>query len=267
MVPDMDKSRNSRSAIGRITGALWDLAAAGLRAVQWVFEWVGRHETSVLVALLLATLSVWAFVAVADEVVEGETERFDTWAVRAMRRADDPATPIGPDWLAEVGRDLTALGGMAVLSLLTAAVVGFLWMRRMFAAMWLVIAATLGGLVASTLLKALFDRPRPSVVPHLSIVHSSSFPSGHSMLAATVYLTLGALLGRFVEPLRLKAYFLIVALTLTGLVGVSRVYMGVHYPTDVLAGWAAGLGWALACWLVARYLQRRGKVEGEGLED
>jgi undecaprenyl-diphosphatase len=260
----MGQSPRSRSTLERIAALFWDFAAGALRAVQWVFEWVGRHETSVLVALLLATLSVWAFVAVADEVVEGETERFDTWAVRVMRRADDPARPIGPDWLAEVGRDLTALGGMAVLSLLTAAVVGFLWKRRMFAAMWLVIAATLGGLFASTLLKALFDRPRPSVVPHLSIVHSSSFPSGHSMLAATVYLTLGALLGRFVEPLRLKAYFLIVALTLTGLVGVSRVYMGVHYPTDVLAGWAAGLGWALACWLVARYLQRRGKVEGEG---
>jgi undecaprenyl-diphosphatase len=237
------------------------MASAPLRVLQPALEWIGRHETSVLVALLLTTLSVWAFMALADQVFSGDTLRFDEWAVRALRRADEPAKPIGPDWCAEVGRDLTALGGVAALTLLTAAVAGFLWLRRMFAAMWLVLAATLGGLVASTLLKAAFDRPRPTIVPHLSMAYTSSFPSGHSMLAATVYLTLGALLGRFVEPLRLKAYFLIVALILTTVVGVSRVYMGVHYPTDVLAGWAAGLGWALMCWLVARSLQHRGAVE------
>jgi undecaprenyl-diphosphatase len=150
-----------------------------------------------------------------------------------------------------------------VLTLITAAVAGFLWLKRMFGAMWLVILAALGGLVVSSLLKGAFERPRPDIVPHLSQVYTSSFPSGHSMLSATIYLTLGTLLGRFVQPFRLKAYFLIVALILTGLVGVSRVYMGVHYPTDVLAGWAAGLAWALICWLVARYLQRRGAVEQE----
>ncbi|MEX0586346.1 MAG: phosphatase PAP2 family protein, partial [Pirellulales bacterium] len=149
------------------------------------------------------------------------------------------------------------------LTLITVAVAGFLWLRRMFGAMWLVLAATLGGLVVSSVLKGAFERPRPSIVPHLSMVYTSSFPSGHSMLSATVYLTLGALLGRFVEPFRLKAYFLIVALGVTFLVGVSRVYVGVHYPTDVLAGWSAGLAWALMCWLVARYLQRRGAVEAE----
>ena len=147
--------------------------------------------------------------------------------------------------------------------LATASVAGFLWLRRMFGAMWLIVVATLGGLVVSTLLKSAFARPRPSVVPHLSMVYTSSFPSGHSMLSATVFLTLGALLGRFVKPFRLKAYFLIIALVLTLLVGVSRVYMGVHYPTDVLAGWAAGLAWALICWLVARHLQKRGALEPE----
>jgi undecaprenyl-diphosphatase len=188
---------------------------------------------------------------------------FDEWAIRAMRNADDPAKPIGPAWLHEAGRDLTALGGVAVLTLITVAVAGFLWLRKMFGAMWLVLAATLGGLAVSSALKSAFERPRPDLVPHLSIVHSSSFPSGHSMLSATVYLTLGALLGRFVQPLRLKAYFLLVALILTFLVGVSRVYVGVHYPTDVLAGWSAGLAWALLCWLAARALQQRGAVEPE----
>lgn len=231
--------------------------------VRWVMDWIGRHEASVLIATLAMILAIWGFVEIADEVIEGETRQFDEWAVRALRSGDDLATPVGPRWLGELGRDLTALGGVAVLTLVTASVVGFLWLRRMYGAMWLVLAATLGGLVMSTLLKNFFDRPRPTLVPHLSHVSASSFPSGHSMLSATVYLTLGALLARFVRERRLKAYFLMVAMMLTFLVGVSRVYMGVHYPTDVLAGWAAGLAWALVCWLVARYLQRRGAVERE----
>jgi undecaprenyl-diphosphatase len=113
----------------------------------------------------------------------------------------------------------------------------------------------------SLLLKYSFHRPRPELVPHLSYVYTSSFPSGHAMLSAIVFLTLGALLGRFVHGRVLKAYFLLVAGTLTFLVGVSRVYMGVHYPSDVLAGWTAGLAWAIVCWLLARSLQHRGVVE------
>ena len=81
------------------------------------------------------------------------------------------------------------------------------------------------------------------------------------MFSAVVYLTLGALLSQLVEERKLKAYFLGVACFLTFVVGLSRVYLGVHYPTDVLAGWSAGLAWALLCWMVASYLQRRGKVE------
>ena len=224
-------------------------------------EWIGRHNAGVLLALLIIILAIWAFVGLAYEVVTGSTVSFDEWCVRSLRRADDPSKPIGPNSLAEVGRDLTALGGVTVLTLLTLAVAGFLRLRKMYGAMWLVLLATLGGLLASTILKSFFERPRPSLVPHLAKVYTSSFPSGHSMLSATVYLTLGALLTRFVHQRLLKAYFLIVALVITFLVGVSRVFMGVHYPTDVLAGWAAGLTWALTCWLVARFLQHRGSVE------
>lgn len=229
-------------------------------------SWLAGHVNIVLVAVLLIVGGTWGFIALADEVREGDTQRFDDWAVRAMRRADDPSRPIGPHWLPEVGRDLTALGGVAVLSLTTAFVAGYLLIVRKYHAMWLVLAATLGGLLISTLLKHLIDRARPDLVPHLSHVYTSSFPSGHSMLSAVVYLTLGALLTRLASERRVKLYFLAAALLLTFLVGVSRVYMGVHYPTDVLAGWTAGLVWALLCWLVARYLQRRGAVEKDADE-
>lgn len=214
-----------------------------------------------LLAVLGLIVGVWVFIEVADEVLEGDSQHFDEWAVRAFRRDDDPARTIGPPWLEEVGRDLTALGGVTTLVLVIGAVTGFLWLRRLYGAMWLVLASTVGGLALSTLLKFSFARDRPAVVPHLSMVHTSSFPSGHSMLAAIVYLTLGALLARVVHERVLKAFVLLVALLTTLLVGLSRVYMGVHYPTDVLAGWAAGLSWALLCWLAARHLQRRGKVE------
>ena len=224
--------------------------------------WLKRHgNLLVLIAALIVVGGTWLFVVIAAEVKEGDTQQFDDWAIRALRRPDDPATPIGPRWLHEVGRDMTALGGIAVMALITGAVAVYLLLVRKYAAMWLVLIATTGGLVLSSVLKWSFDRQRPQLVPHLSQVYTSSFPSGHSMLSAVVYLTLGSLLSRIVQQKRVKIYFVLLALGLTFLVGVSRVYMGVHYPTDVLAGWTAGLVWAVLCWLVARQLQRRGKVE------
>jgi undecaprenyl-diphosphatase len=142
--------------------------------------------------------------------------------------------------------------------------VGYLALDGKYAAMYLVAAAAAGGGLLSTAMKSLIGRERPDVVPHFVTVASPSFPSGHSMLAAVVYLTLGALLARFAGRRRVRTYFLAVALLLAFLVGSSRVYLGVHYPTDVLSGWAAGLAWALGCWLLARYLQYRGKVEPPG---
>jgi undecaprenyl-diphosphatase len=229
----------------------------GFHFVRAALYWIGNHDLSVLLSILIVLLSVVGFGILADEVGDGATQRFDEWAVRAMRTPEDPAIPIGPPWLVEVGRDVTALGGVAVLTLLTIAVVGFFWICRIYASMWLVILTTLGGVAVSIVLKNLMDRPRPEIVPHLSIVHSTSFPSGHSMLSAIVYLTLGTLLAEAVQSKLLRAYFLIVAAVLTALVGVSRVYLGVHYPTDVLAGWTAGVGWAVACGFVARIVNRR----------
>jgi undecaprenyl-diphosphatase len=229
---------------------------------RYAWNWARRHLNFVIiVCALIVAGGVWAFVGIADEVLEGDTQHFDEWAIRALRRADDPAIPIGPGWLHEVGRDATALGGVFFLTLVTLAVAGYLLIVRKYRAMWLALGATFGGLILSTILKNAFNRRRPSIVPHLSDVYTSSFPSGHSMLSAVVYLTLGVMLSRLVPNRAAKIYFLVVAMGLSLLVGISRVYMGVHYPTDVLAGWTAGCVWATICYLIARALQKRGKVE------
>ncbi len=227
-----------------------------------ILAWLGSHSGLVLFAVLLVVAGTWGFIELLDEVVEGETQDFDEWAVRTLTQWHGPQYKM----LEEIGRDLTALGGIAPLALMTAFVVGYLLMTRKYAAMWLVLAATVGGLLLSTVLKYLIDRPRPQLGEHLSHVYTQSFPSGHSMMSAVVYLTLGALLAQLVQPRILKFYFIAAALGVSFLVGVSRVYMGVHWPTDVLAGWTAGLVWAILCWLVARWLQSRGAVEPEGAD-
>ncbi len=228
---------------------------------QRLARWLRNTDLVLLLALLAVVAGVWGFLELAGAVRAGETQRLDERILLSLRDPADPKVPLGPTWAAEVGRDLTALGGVACLCLITGAVAGFLLLTRKYGALALLLLAVLGGLLLSTLLKGSYARPRPEVVPHLSDVWTSSFPSGHSMLSAVVYLTLGSLLSRLVGPLRLKLYFLGVAVLLSFLVGLSRVYLGVHYPSDVLAGWAAGLAWAVLCWLLARYLQHRGAVE------
>jgi undecaprenyl-diphosphatase len=224
-------------------------------------SWLGQYEAAALVVLALAAGAVWVFMELAGDVSEGETHAFDQAILLALRNPSDLSDPLGPRWVEEAVRDITALGGTGILMLLTLGVVGYLVLSRRYTMALLVLVAIGGGSLLSTLLKQGFDRPRPDLVPHITDVRSASFPSGHSMLAAVTYLTLGALLARIQPKRRLKAYLLLFAALLAFAVGVSRVYLGVHWPTDVLAGWAAGAVWALLCWLVARWLQRRGQVE------
>jgi undecaprenyl-diphosphatase len=224
---------------------------------------VGRQEILLLVVVLVVLVCTYSFIRLADEVREGGTQPLDERLLRSLRRADDPHVPIGPAWVRETVLDVTALGGPAVLGLVVAAVFGFMLLQRQYGIAFLTLAATVGGSLLSALLKEIVHRGRPGVVPHLREVNSPSFPSGHAMLSAVVYLTLGTLLCRVVPGRLTKLYCLVWAMMLTGLVGASRVYLGVHYPTDVLAGWMAGLVWALGCWAVADYLRlRRGRRSG-----
>ena len=226
-----------------------------------VRAWVGAREAGTLAALLLAAGGVWLFLEIADEVLEGATTSVDEQLLLMLRAPSDSSDPLGPPWVEDLARDITGLGGAAVLTLLTAATAGFLALLRKRHLALYVLAAVASGALVSTLLKMGFDRSRPDLVPHGQIVYTSSFPSGHSMLSAIVYLTLGALLASSQMNFRLRAYLIGVAVFLTVFVGVSRVYLGVHWPTDVLAGWAAGAAWALFCWAVAEKLRRRGAVE------
>ncbi len=214
-----------------------------------------------LIALITVFAGVWLFAEISDEVRDGDTLSIDEHLLLLLRSADDPANPLGPDWLAETARDFTGLGSMGILTLLTLGSVGFLALQGKRHLAWYVLAAVGSGVVLSMLLKAGFDRPRPDLVPHGQAVYTSSFPSSHSMLSAVTYLTLGALLANSQPAAVLKGYLLGIAVLLTAVVGISRVYLGVHWPSDVLGGWTAGCAWALACWSLARYLRRRGAVE------
>lgn len=224
------------------------------------------NERAILVTVMLLAGGAWGFLELADEVTEGTTQGFDEKILLSLREPADLSDPIGPRWVEELGRDFTALGGMGVLTVLALAVVGYLFLEHKHRTAFLVLLAVGGGTLLSFGLKYGFDRPRPDLVPHHSHVYTTSFPSAHSMMAAIVYLTLAALLARVQKQRRVKLYLLAVAAVLTLAVGVSRVYMGVHWPTDVLAGWTAGALWALVCWQLARWLQHRGRIEQEGTE-
>lgn len=229
--------------------------------VRAVFHRLRLNELPVLVFMAVLFGGSWAFIELADDVMENETASIDEAMLLAMRNPADLSDPLGPGWMEEMGRDFTALGGTAVLTLITLGVIGYLLLSGRHRVALFTALAIGGGIVASTLLKMGFDRPRPDLVPHEVIVYTASFPSGHSMLSAATYLTLAALLARVHTGRRIKAYLLAVAVFLTLLVGASRVYLGVHWPTDVLAGWSAGAAWAALCWLMARWLQQHGVVE------
>lgn len=238
------------------------------RSISTLIRWTRRHiEITFLALLSMIVAAVWTLAELSDEVIEGSTRNLDRDILLLLRTPGDLSDPIGPLWLEEMGRDFTALGGVAVLTLTTLAVSVFFLLRHRWQSMLYILVTVGGGILISDLAKELIDRPRPDLVPHGSNVHTASFPSGHSMMAAVVYLSLGVMIARMQPRLVLKVYVLSVALLLTILVGISRVYLGVHWPTDVAAGWLAGGAWAMLCLVVARSLARSGHMEQAATED
>jgi undecaprenyl-diphosphatase len=224
-------------------------------------------EFEVVAAIFVVAASSFLFLKLASEVREGETHAIDQAILLQLRDPTDPSNPIGPHWLEIMFRDLTSLGSPTVLALIAGAVVLYLWIDQKPAAARFVAIAIAGGAALEVLLKLGFARPRPELVSHLVDVNSFSFPSGHATMATITYLTLGALLARVQTRRRMKLYILGLAIFLALIVGFSRVYLGVHWPTDVVAGWCVGAAWALGCWLVATWLQSRGAIEAESPRD
>lgn len=226
--------------------------------VRWIHK-----EPLVLIAVLLAAGAAWAFVELADDVSEGETATIDERLLLLLRNPADRTDPLGPETVEDFMRDISAIGGNGIQALLILGVCGYLWLQRRRKLVGVIVVAILGGLVISTSLKQGFQRPRPDLVPHEAYTVTTSFPSQHTMMSAVTYLTLGALLASVHKGRRIRAYIMACAVLLTVAVGFSRVYLGVHWPTDVLAGWAGGATWALLWLAITRWLQVRGTVEDE----
>ena len=210
-----------------------------------------RENASVYIGAVIIAASLGGFGLIADEVIEGDTLAFDRAILMALREPGDPFDPIGPAWFEEAARDITALGSFSVLAIVVVATAIYLFLRRKTRTAWLLIFAVVGGTVLSTALKSVFDRPRPDLMSSVR-VFTASFPSGHATVSAVVYLTIGVLLANAAAEWRFRVFYLGLAIFLTLLVGVSRIYLGVHYPTDVIAGWSLGTAWAILCWTVAR---------------
>jgi undecaprenyl-diphosphatase len=218
-------------------------------------------ETTTLLHLFFGAACAWLLVKTVRRIYKGRLEAIDNALLRALRRPENLSIPIGPNWMPQAAKDVTALGSGTNLTIATGILSGFLCLNRRFRAAAFLISSLGSGLLLCQSLKGFFARRRPMVVPHLVHFDPASFPSGHSMGAALVYLTSGSIISRQVTGSPAKTYFLSMALVLAVIVGVSRVYLGVHYPSDVLAGWAAGSLWSSVCAQAARWLQNQGGVE------
>lgn len=233
---------------GKVTGYFIER----LRGVEFV----------TLISFAILAGGLFLFATIAGEVLEGDTHALDETLLLLLRQTDNLGQTIGPFWVSHAVKDITALGGVTVLALMTGLTTAYLLLSRRFSIAIFTACSILGGWLVSSALKIAIARPRPDIVPHLVDVSDLSFPSGHAMLSAVTYLTLGALLSRTQKTPATRLFMIGTALFLTLIIGISRIFLGVHYPTDVLGGWCAGAAWAVGCWLVARrYISARPEPE------
>jgi undecaprenyl-diphosphatase len=211
-----------------------------------------RRRPELAIAATLATIALLAFVVLklGSEIAEGETNAFDRAALIWVRSHLG-----GSSGLRSFMLDLTALGDTTVLAIIIVLVTGYLAIMRRLRLAGLLVVQTAVGTSLASLLKPWFGRLRPDVVPHWVDVASASFPSGHAANSAVVYLSLAALAARATPSPPARAYLMSTAAMLACGIGLSRVYLGVHWPTDILAGWALGGGWVILCAMLTRSLR------------
>jgi undecaprenyl-diphosphatase len=222
----------------------------------------GARLRHAIIPLSAAALAFGLFLLIAVAVSTGLTRGIDAWGLLALRDAADASRPFGPAWLQETGRDFTGLGSNGVLAVLVLAGSGLLALARRRTEGLFLLASFWGALALETLLKHWYGRPRPELVPHAVPVFTASFPSGHATVSAAVGFAVAALLAQSRSGRRFGTLTAAVAACLIALIGASRVYLGVHWPTDVAAGWVLGAGWAALCRvMLARDLIRREQHE------
>lgn len=220
-------------------------------------RWLISREGQPVLAFAGLALVLFLAMRFASELAAGEELALDKTLLLVLRQPHDLAQPIGPRWLQTAMLDVTALGSTTVLTLIVLLAISYLLAirRRLVAA--IVVASTAGGTLLNFVLKVSFARPRPGLVAHLVEESSMSFPSGHAASAAVIYLTLAILLASAQAARRVRWLIIAAALLVTMLIGLSRIYLGVHWPSDVVAGWAVGASWAVFCWCASARLRHR----------
>jgi undecaprenyl-diphosphatase len=218
-----------------------------------------KRQPRVPRAIFVAAALLLVFAAIAWAVSEGRTTALDREVILGLRNL---AGSSGPAWLDETVRNITSLGSVIVVCLLAGTFIGYLALCGERGSAILLLVSVLGGIALNELLKMIFDRPRPDLALPSVRVFSSSFPSGHAVLSCVAYLTIGTLIAHRATAARIGVYVMSVAVFLVLLIGTTRVYLGVHYPSDVLAGWCIGTFWVLACWQVAEFIEHRQSQNG-----
>jgi undecaprenyl-diphosphatase len=217
-----------------------------------LWRFIRRFEARVLIGLILAAGALLAFLNLGGEMAEGDTQAFDRQLLLMLRTPGSIDDPIGSSNVEEAVRDITALGGTVLVAVVSIVAVAAFAFHRKYRHAAILTGCVLLAWASSATTKALYGRPRPDVVPHEAYVYSGSFPSGHSTLAAACYLTIAMLVASLETRRRSKALAYGLASAVLMAVGFSRVYLGVHWPSDVLAGWCLGASWALVGWVALR---------------
>ena len=214
-----------------------------------------KNKTTSQLLILLAA-SIAGFVVLAWWSGSDWGQRLDQAILRALLYTGEPARPLGPDWLREAGRDLTALGSISVLVFISLAVGGWLALKRRWRSVLAMAATIIPGVLLSFGLKRLFSQPRPELIADVTQTFTSSFPSSHAMASLIVYLALADVISRQPGARAVRHYLLFMALAASFIAGFSRLYLSVHWPSDVLAGWTAGAAWLALSALVMHGLDR-----------
>ena len=227
----------------------WDLAFITLRFIRrYAHSAYATFGIFVLAGAAFALLATWAFAEFAQKVTSGSTQALDDAVLRWILPHRDPA-------LDAIMLEITSLGTASVATMVVGVAALFLWLNKHKHSAILLFVSTFGGVILNNLLKLGFSRPRPEIIPWAAKATFYSFPSGHAMSATVVYSTVAYLAARLQRTHAARAAIMFIAAIIIFIICGSRVYLGVHYPSDVIAGVIVGLAWASFCMATLEAIQ------------